>query len=53
MGSRIDQSDEPGLLPPAMEVNRWHQNFVAIMGASPDERQEPTCAQGGCSDAPA
>ena len=46
MGSLIDQSDESELLPPAMkEVNKWHQNFVAVMGAPPDETEEPTSGQ--------
>eukprot|EP00435_Cladocopium_sp_Y103_P072900 s399_g41.t1 len=46
MGSLVDQSDESELLPPTMEdVNKWHQNYVAIMGAQPDETEEPTSSQ--------
>ena len=46
MGSLIDQADESELLPPGMdEVNRWFQNFVAVMGAAPDETEEPTSGQ--------
>eukprot|EP00435_Cladocopium_sp_Y103_P037004 s2894_g9.t1 len=46
MGSLIDQSDESELLPPAMDdVNRWFQNYIAVMGAAPDETEEPTSSQ--------
>ena len=46
MASLIDIGDESELLPPkAEEVDRWVQNFIAIMGSPPDDSEEPTGAQ--------
>ena len=46
MASLIDQTDESELLPPAAsDVDRWYQNYVVIMGALPDESEEPTSSQ--------
>ena len=46
MASLIDTGDESELLPPqAEEVDRWVQNFIAIMGSPPDDSEEPTGAQ--------
>ena len=46
MSSLIDQQDESELLPPdASEVDKWYQNFKVIMGAPPDEAEEPTASQ--------
>ena len=46
MASLIDQGDESELLPPkAEDVDRWAQNFYTIMGAPPDDSEEPTGAQ--------
>ena len=46
MASLIDQTDESELLPPAAaDVDKWYQNYVVIMGALPDESEEPTASQ--------
>ena len=46
MASLIDTGDESELLPPkAEDVDRWVQNFIAIMGSPPDDSEEPTGAQ--------
>lgn len=46
MNSLIDQYDESELLPPAaMDVDRWYQNYVTVMGSQPDEAEEPRSAQ--------
>ena len=46
MASLIDTGDESELLPPkAEEVDRWVQNYIAIMGSPPDDSEEPTGAQ--------
>ena len=46
MQSLIDQCDESELMPPeAKDVNRWWQNYIAIMGAAPEESEEPTSSQ--------
>jgi hypothetical protein len=46
MSTLIDQQDESELLPPdASEVDKWYQNFKVIMGAPPDEAEEPTASQ--------
>ena len=46
MGSLIDQNDDSELLPPKAEKsNQWVQNYVAVMGAPPDEAEEPTSFQ--------
>ena len=43
MSSLIDQADDSELLPPNnAELNKWHQNYVAIMGAQADEAEEPS-----------
>ena len=43
MSSLIDQADDSELLPPSnSELNKWHQNYVAIMGAQADESEEPS-----------
>ena len=43
MSSLIDQADDSELLPPSnAELNKWHQNYVAIMGSQPDEAEEPS-----------
>ena len=43
MSSLIDQQDESELMPPTPDqVHGWVQNFVKIMGAMPDEIEEPT-----------
>ena len=39
----MDQSDDSELLPPtAAEVNTWLQNYHAVMGAMPEESEEPS-----------
>ena len=46
MQSLIDQCDESELMPPeANTVNRWWQNYIAVMGAAPEETEEPTSSQ--------
>ena len=46
MQSLIDQCDESELMPPeAKDVNRWWQNYIAVMGAAPEESEEPTNSQ--------
>ena len=46
MSTLKDQQDESELLPPdASEVDKWYQNFKVIMGAPPDEAEEPTASQ--------
>ena len=43
MAALVDQSDESELMPPSMEeVHTWTQNFVLVMGAMPDDVEEPT-----------
>ena len=43
MSSLIDQADDSELLPPSnSELNKWHQNYVAIMGSQADEAEEPS-----------
>ena len=43
MSALIDQSDDSELMPPtSMEVNSWLQNYHAVMGAMPDEAEEPS-----------
>ena len=42
MAALVDQSDESELMPPTMEeVHTWTQNFVWVMGAMPDDVEEP------------
>ena len=39
----MDQSDDSELLPPtSTEVNTWLQNYHAVMGAMPEEAEEPS-----------
>ena len=46
MASIIDQQDDSELLPPgSMQINNWFQNYITVMGAPPDETEEPTGAQ--------
>ncbi len=46
MCNLIDQSDDSELLPPStQEVNIWLQNYVAVMGAAPQEAEEPSPSQ--------
>ena len=46
MSALIDQSDESELLPPsATQVNSWLQNYIAVMGSTPEEAEEPTPSQ--------
>ena len=46
MSALIDQADESELIPPtADEVDGWLQNYVNVMGAPPEEEEEPTAAQ--------
>lgn len=48
MSSLLDQSDESELLPPqAQEIDKWFQNYQVVMGAQPDESEEPTSSQLG------
>ena len=43
MSTLIDQSDESELLPPgSTEINTWLQNYHAVMGAMPEEAEEPS-----------
>ncbi len=43
MSNLIDQADDSELLPLSnAELNKWHQNFVAIMGSQADEAEEPS-----------
>ena len=46
MASLIDVSDESELLPPkASMIDAWHQNYLVLMGSSPDDTEEPTASQ--------
>ena len=43
MAALIDQSDDSELLPPAAsDVTTWLQNYHAVMGAMPEEAEEPS-----------
>ena len=43
MAALIDQSDDSELLPPAAgEVTAWLQKYHAVMGAMPEESEEPS-----------
>lgn len=43
MSNLVDQGDDSELLPPsANEISRWLQNYLAIMGAMPEESEEPS-----------
>lgn len=46
MASLVDQTDESELLPPTPhQVDSWLQAYINIMGAPPQEEEEPTGAQ--------
>lgn len=46
MSALIDQGDDSELTPPTPDqAHQWVQNFVMIMGAMPDETEEPTANQ--------
>ena len=46
MSSLIDQMDESELLPPSIKlVNKWHSQYVRMMGSMPDESEEPSPGQ--------
>ena len=46
MNTLVDQSHNPELLPPkSCDVSAWTGNYVAIMGAMPEESEEPTPSQ--------
>ena len=46
MATLVDQADESELLPPTpMQVDTWTQSYINIMGAPPQEEEEPTGAQ--------
>ena len=46
MSSLIDQMDESELLPPSLHtVNKWHSQYVRLMGSMPDESEEPSAGQ--------
>ena len=48
MASLVDQSDESEFLPAEpMMIQAWSQHYVDIMGAPPEEEEEPTDAQMG------
>lgn len=46
MATLVDQADESELLPPTpLQVDTWTQSYINIMGAPPQEEEEPTGAQ--------
>ena len=46
MNALIDQTDDSELLPPkASDVTAWTGNYVAVLGAMPEESEEPTPSQ--------
>ena len=46
MATLVDQTDESELLPPTPnQVDSWLQSYINIMGAPPQEEEEPTGAQ--------
>lgn len=46
MSNLIDQGDDSELTPPTPDqAHIWVQNFVMVMGAMPDETEEPTANQ--------
>ena len=46
MANILDQADDSELLPPdGLKVHQWSQRYVMLMGASPEEEEEPTDAQ--------
>ena len=46
MSSLVDQADDSELLPPEKSmVDGWINNYIVIMGAAPQEEEEPTESQ--------
>ena len=46
MSSLIDQADDSELLPPTLDqVGLWTGNYIAIMGAVPEESEKPSASQ--------
>lgn len=46
MAALIDQTDDSELLPPQpQDVDKWIQNYVVVMGAQPEEAEEPSPSQ--------
>eukprot|EP00438_Fugacium_kawagutii_P003145 Skav224992 [mRNA] locus=scaffold373:32709:39847:- [translate_table: standard] len=43
MSNLIDQGDDSELLPPSSgEISKWLQQYLAVMGAMPEESEEPS-----------
>lgn len=43
MSSLLDQSDESELLPQTQtKIHEWCQRYITLMGAAPEEEEEPT-----------
>ena len=46
MANLVDQTDDSETrLPDAVKLNEWTQRYIAVMGAPPQEEEEPTDAQ--------
>ena len=46
MANLVDQTDDSETkLPDALKLNEWTQRYIAVMGAPPQEEEEPTDAQ--------
>ena len=46
MSNIVDQTDDSETkLPDAVMLNEWAQRYIAVMGAPPQEEEEPTDAQ--------
>ena len=46
MANLVDQTDDSEMrLPDALKLNEWSQRYIAVMGAPPQEEEEPTDAQ--------
>ena len=46
MSNIVDQTDDSETnLPDAVMLNEWAQRYIAVMGATPQEEEEPTDAQ--------
>ena len=46
MSTIIDQCDDSELLPPdEVKLNQWIHAYISVMGAAPEESEEPTGAQ--------
>ena len=46
MSNLVDQTDDSETkLPDAVMLNEWAQRYIAVMGAPPQEEEEPTDAQ--------